>query len=133
VLQEMNIWLGRPWGELERSLEKTIYTKSRYRHPVLGWREDVENLTRDRMMEYYKAYYKPNNASLVIVGDVKKEEVFRRVEKYFGALPRGKDADEAHWSEPPQGEERKVEVKTSFPRTASSWRSAPPRQDPTRT
>jgi zinc protease len=115
VLQEMNIWLDGPWGELERSLEKTIYTKSRYRHPVLGWREDVENLTRDRMMEYYKSYYKPNNASLVIVGDVKKEDVFKRVEKFFGGLPRGKDADEAHWMEPAQDVERVVEVKTELP------------------
>jgi zinc protease len=115
VLQEMNIWLDGPWGELERSLEKTIYTKSRYRHPVLGWREDVEKLSRDRMLEYYKAYYKPNNASLVIVGDVKKEDVFRRVEKFFGAILRGKDPDDAHWSEPPQTEERKVEVKTELP------------------
>jgi zinc protease len=115
VLQEMNIWLDGPWGELERSLEKTIYTQSRYRHPVLGWREDVEKLTRDRMVEYYKAYYKPNNASLVIVGDVKKEDVFRRAEKFFGAIPRGKDAGEAHWGEPAQTEERKVEVKTELP------------------
>lgn len=115
VLQEMNIWLDGPWGELERTLEKTIYTKSRYRHPVLGWREDIEKLTRDRMAEYYRAYYKPNNASLVINGDVNKEDVFRRVEKAFGGIPRGKDADEAHWAEPPQTEERKVEVKTELP------------------
>jgi zinc protease len=115
VLQEMNIWLDGPWGELERSLEKTIYTQSRYRHPVLGWREDIEKLSRDRMMEYYKAYYKPNNASLVIVGDVKKEDVFKRVEKFFAGLPRGKDADEAHWMEPPQESERTVEVKTELP------------------
>jgi zinc protease len=115
VLQEMNIWLDGPWGELERSLEKTIYTKSRYRHPVLGWREDIEKLTRDRMMEYYKAYYKPNNASLIVVGDVKKDEVFRRVEKFFGPLPRGKDADESYVSEPPQTGERTVEVKTDLP------------------
>jgi len=115
VLQEMNIWLDGPWGELERSLEKTIYTQSRYRHPVLGWREDIEKLTRDRMMEYYKAYYTPNNASLVIVGDVKKADVFKRVEKFFGGLPRGKDADEAHWAEPPQAAERTVEVKTELP------------------
>ena len=115
VLQEMNIWLDGPWGELERSLEKTIYTQSRYRHPVLGWREDVEKLSRDRMVEYYKAYYKPNNASLVIVGDVNKEDVFRRVEKFFGAIPKGKDADEAHWMEPVQTAERTVEVKTELP------------------
>src|SRR5581483_10673641 len=115
VLQEMNIWLDGPWGELERTLEKTIYTQSRYRHPVLGWREDVEKLTRDRMAEYYKAYYKPNNASLVINGDVNKADVFRRVEKAFGAIPRGKDADEAHWAEPAQTEERKVELKTELP------------------
>jgi len=115
VLQEMNIWLDGPWGELERTLESTIYTKSRYRHPVLGWREDVEKLTRDRMMEYYKAYYKPNNASLVIVGDVKKEEVYRRVEKFFGAIPPGKDTDESHWMEPPQTAERTFERKTELP------------------
>jgi zinc protease len=115
VLQEMNIWLDGPWGELERTLEKTIYEKSRYRHPVLGWREDVEKLSRDRMMEYYKAYYKPNNASLVIVGDVNKEEVFREAAAHFGAIPRGKDADEAHWMEPAQKEERTVEVKTDLP------------------
>jgi zinc protease len=115
VLQEMNIWLDGPWGELERMLEKTIYTKSRYRHPVLGWREDIEKLTRDRMMEYYKAYYKPNNASLIIVGDVRREDVFRRVEKHFGAIPRGKDADEAYGAEPAQTQERKVEIKTELP------------------
>ncbi|HZE95639.1 MAG TPA: pitrilysin family protein, partial [Planctomycetota bacterium] len=115
VLQEMNIWLDGPWGELERTLEKTVYTKSRYRHPVLGWREDVEKLTRDRMMEYYKAYYKPNNASLIVVGDVRKEEVFRRAEKFFGGIPGGKDADEAHWKEPTQEAERSVEVKTELP------------------
>jgi zinc protease len=115
VLQEMNIWLDGPWGELERSLEKTIYTKSRYRHPVLGWREDIEKLTRDRMMEYYKTYYKPNNASLIIVGDVSREDVFRRVEKHFGAIPRGKDADDAYGAEPAQESERKVEVKTELP------------------
>ncbi len=115
VLQEMNIWLDGPWGELERTLESTIYTKSRYRHPVLGWREDIEKLTRDRMMEYYKAYYKPNNASLIIVGDVHKDDVYRRVEKFFGAIPRGKDTDESHWMEPPQTEERSFERKTDLP------------------
>lgn len=115
VLQEMNIWLDGPWGELERELESTVYKKSRYRHPVLGWREDVENLTRDRMMEYYKAYYKPNNASLVIVGDVKKEDVFRRVEKFFAAIPRGKDTDETHWMEPEQTAERTFQRKTDLP------------------
>ena len=115
VLQEMNIWLDGPWGELERSLEKTIYEKSRYRHPVLGWREDVEKLTRDRMMEYYKTHYTPNNASLVIVGDVNKADVFRRVEKFFGAIPRGKGPEESYTSEPRQPEERTVELKTELP------------------
>jgi len=115
VLQEMNIWLDGPWGELERELESTLYTKSRYRHPVLGWREDVEKLTRDRMMAYYKAYYAPNNASIVIVGDVRKDEVYRRVEKFFGAIPRGRDTDESQWMEPPQTAERRFERKTELP------------------
>ncbi len=112
VLQEMNIWLDGPWGRLERELESAVYRESRYRHPVLGWKEDVENLTRDRMMEYYKAFYRPNNASLVVLGDVRKEEVFLQAEKHFGKIPRGKDASGARAAEPPQEAERVVDLKT---------------------
>jgi zinc protease len=112
VLQEMNIWLDGPWGQLEREVEKTVYRKSGYRHPVLGWREDVEHLTRDRLKEFYISHYQPNNASLVVVGDVKKEDVFARSEHFFGSIPRGKDVAEPASREPSQKEERQVEVKT---------------------
>ncbi len=111
VLQEMNIDLDGPWGVLERDLEKTIYTKAGYRHPVLGWREDVEALTPAKMMAYYKAWYRPNRASLVVVGDVPKEEVFRKAEQFFGRIPRGPEAPAIGEFEPPQKSERTLEVK----------------------
>jgi len=111
VLQEMNLWLDGPWGELEREMGKTLYAGGSYRHPVLGWREDVEKLTRDQMMAYYKAHYKPNRASLVVVGDVRGEDVFRRAEKFFGSIRAGPEDAPARL-DAPQERERSLELKT---------------------
>ncbi|HLF92727.1 MAG TPA: pitrilysin family protein, partial [Planctomycetota bacterium] len=91
VLQEMNLWLDGGWGNLEREMGKAVYKTSGYRHPVLGWQEDVQKLTRDQMAAYYKAHYRPDNASLIVVGDVDAEDVYRRAERFFGALPRGRE------------------------------------------
>jgi zinc protease len=113
VLQEMNIWLDGPWGELEREMARTVYREGGYRHPVLGWREDVEKLTRDQMMAYYREHYTPANASLVLVGDIDREEAFRRASKFFGGIPRGKESSRARPAEPPQQEERSVSLATS--------------------
>jgi zinc protease len=112
VLQEMNIWLDGSWGALEREIGKTMYRASGYRHPVLGYVDDVKNLTREQMMAYYKAHYCPQNASLIVVGDVDREDIYRRAEKFFGKIPRGPRADPPPPFEGPQEEERTVEIRT---------------------
>jgi zinc protease len=112
VLQEMNIWLDGPWGPLEREMGKTVYRTSGYRHPVLGWQEDVKALTPEQMMAYYKAHYCPNNASLIVVGNVDREDVYRRAEKFFAKIPRGPKSDPPPPLEAAQEDERTVEVKT---------------------
>lgn len=131
VLQEMAIWLDGAWGPVERDLEKTVYERSGYRHPVLGWKEDVEKLTRERMMAYYKAHYSPNNASLVVVGNLPKEEIFRKAERYFAALPAGLPTGEPAWHEAPQSRERKVELQTGLPndRFILAFRTGPAGSD----
>ena len=112
VLQEMNIWLDGPWGGLERELDKAVYTESRYRHPVRGWKEDVEALSRDRMVEFYKRHYQPQNASLIVMGDVAPAEVFAKAEKIFGRIPKGEASPAPLAAEPPQKAERTLEVAT---------------------
>ena len=63
------------------------YTNSPYRRPIIGWMEDLDTLTIDDARQWYKTWYAPNNATLVVAGDVQAEEVFRLAKQYFGQLP----------------------------------------------
>ncbi|MHA7840938.1 MAG: M16 family metallopeptidase [Gammaproteobacteria bacterium] len=58
-----------------------------YHHPIIGWMSDLQQLTADNVENWYKQWYGPNNATLVIVGDVKPSQVYTLVKQYFGALP----------------------------------------------
>lgn len=57
-----------------------------YHHPVVGWRSDLERLSLDEVRAWYHQWYAPNNATLVVVGDVDAEAVFKLAEEHFGAL-----------------------------------------------
>ncbi len=63
------------------------YTNSPYRRPIIGWMEDLDTLTIDDARQWYETWYAPNNATLVVAGDVSGEEVFRLAKQYFGQLP----------------------------------------------
>lgn len=60
------------------------YTNSAYRNPIIGWMEDLDNLTIDDLRNWYRHWYSPNNATLVVAGDVESEHVFMLAKKYFG-------------------------------------------------
>lgn len=64
----------------------TAYVTSGYHHPVIGWMDDIQNWTIDDLRDWYQRFYAPNNALLVVVGDVKAEDVFALAEKHFGPL-----------------------------------------------
>ena len=66
------------------------YTNSPYRRPIIGWMEDLDTLTVEDAQEWYNTWYAPNNATLVIAGDVEGEEVFQLAKEYFGHLPISK-------------------------------------------
>lgn len=66
------------------------YTNSPYRRPIIGWMEDLDTLTIDDVSEWYKTWYAPNNATLVVAGDVVAEDVHRLAKQYFGQLPTSK-------------------------------------------
>lgn len=87
VLEERKMrYENRPKGQLYQAMMKTIFKGTPYGGSVIGDVEDVQNLSRDKMMEFYKNFYAPNNAIMVIVGDVDADDVFSTLEKKFGDI-----------------------------------------------
>jgi zinc protease len=64
------------------------FPASGYHTPTIGWMADLERMTVEELRAWYEAWYAPNNATLVVVGDVTKDEVQTLVQRYFGAIPR---------------------------------------------
>lgn len=64
------------------------YLSSGYQHPIIGWMHDLDRLTVEDVKHWYRQWYAPNNAILVVVGDVKAQEVFELAARYFGPIPR---------------------------------------------
>ena len=83
-----------------------------YHWPVIGWMKDIESITLEDLKKHYKTFYAPNNAVIVVVGDVKADEVFKMVEEYFGKIPPSPHIPEFSYTEPPQRGERRVVVKS---------------------
>lgn len=74
-----------PNSLLNESLMATAYMSSPYRHPVVGWMNDLQNMKPSDARDWYRSWYKPNNATVVITGDVDAKQVLASVEKYYGA------------------------------------------------
>ncbi len=68
----------------------TAFQTSPYHNPIIGWMNDLENMNVQDLQDWYKKWYAPSNATLVVVGDVKPNEVYLMAQKYFGTIPRGK-------------------------------------------
>ncbi len=75
----------------QEQLNATFYAASPYRWQVVGWMSDISKVTKQEMMDYRQQYYRPDNATLVLVGDVDPEKIMVLVSKYFGPIkPKGK-------------------------------------------
>ena len=95
-------------GELTSAVAYVIHP---YRRPVVGWMEDIEHLTRQDLVDYYKLYYTPNNAFIVVTGDFDTEEILQQIKAAFGDIPRGAEPPKVQAEEPPQAGERRVYLK----------------------
>lgn len=100
-----------PSSLLNESLMATAFMSSPYRHPIVGWTNDLQSMTADDARDWYRSWYKPNNATVVIAGDVNAKQVLATVEKYYGVhaaqvLPVRKPQ-----VEPPQKGIKQVQVK----------------------
>jgi zinc protease len=76
----------RPVSLAYEQFNALAYRASPYANPVVGWMNDLDNMTVDDLREWYRLWYAPNNATLVVVGDVEPEQVFALAERYFGPL-----------------------------------------------
>lgn len=77
-----------PQNSLFENLMATALIAHPYRRPVIGWMSDVASLTREELYDHYKEYYSPNNAFIVIVGDVKADEIMEKIKAAFGLMKR---------------------------------------------
>jgi zinc protease len=110
IISELQGGENDPDTLLEQEVIAAAYKVHPYRHPTIGWLSDLQTMSRDDLYQYYRRNYVPNNAALVVVGDVEAEDVLRRVEKQFGAIPAGPAPSRVSVVEPEQLGERRIEV-----------------------
>lgn len=113
ILEERNQRVeNNPRGLFGEQMNAVQYYNHRYGVPVIGWKHEMQALSLDAVMSYYSTYYAPNNAILVVSGDVDPQEVRRLAEKYYGAIPANPDLpDRARTQEPPQTAARRITFK----------------------
>lgn len=100
-----------PTAYLFEQLEATAFQIQPYHWPTIGWMADISRFTLEDLKAYYRTYYNPVNAFLVIVGDIRKEEIIPLIEKAFASIPKGKAPDQDKDKEQPQEGERRIFVK----------------------
>ncbi|CAA7624601.1 pitrilysin family protein [Magnetospirillum sp. UT-4] len=97
-----------PSALLSERVEAALYLNHPYRRPVIGWASEVAALNREDALDYYRRWYAPNNAILVVAGDVRPEEVKALAEKYYGPLKPETVPPRLRAAEPPQVAARRV-------------------------
>lgn len=90
-------------------LYATAFNHSPYHHPIIGWMSDLDNLTINQVRHWYKTWYAPNNATLVVVGDVEPDAIYKLVQHYFDDLkPQPLPERRGRAQEPQRGQRRAV-------------------------
>jgi zinc protease len=100
----------QPEALLGEKFMATAYQVHYYKNPVIGRMRDLEHMTAAELRRWYGRYYAPNNATLVVVGDVAPQAVFTLADKYFGRVPRRTVDATSVPAEPAQNGERRVRV-----------------------
>ena len=113
VVMEERRWRteDKPQSKVNEQFQSTIYHVHPYSRPVVGWMNDLENMTVADAREWYSNWYVPNNAILVVVGDVNAQEVLKLAKQHFGPLKSRALPERKPQIEPEQKGERRVIVK----------------------
>ena len=110
IISELQGGENDPDQLLDQELTATAFKAHPYRHPTIGWLSDLKTMTRDDLYGYYRRYYVPNNATLVIVGDVDARDALKRVDQHFGRIEPRTVTRPTHTAEPEQLGERRVTI-----------------------
>jgi zinc protease len=108
IISELQGGENDPDQLLDIEVTASAFRAHPYRHPTIGWIEDLRSMTRDDLYGHYRRFYIPNNATLVVAGDVDADEVFRSAARHFGSIPAGPAPARLRVKEPPQVGERRV-------------------------
>jgi zinc protease len=100
-----------PGAVLQEQLEATAFQTQPYHWPIIGWTSDLERLTLEDLKTYYRVYYNPVNAFIVVVGDFRKDDLLPRIEKAFGSYAKGEAPGQEKSIDLPQIGERRIFVK----------------------
>ncbi len=113
VVMEERRWRtdDKPQSKVNEAFQAAVYVAHPYARPVIGYMNDLENMTYEDAQEWYQNWYAPNNATLVVVGDVKAPEVYNLAQQYFGKLKSKALPARKPQVEPEQIGERRVVVK----------------------
>ncbi len=99
---------NNPSAKLFETMQAALYLNHPYRLPVIGWQHEIEALNTETALAFYRKWYAPNNAILIVAGDVTAEEVRPLAEKYYGVIPARDVPERVRIEEPPQTSARRV-------------------------
>jgi zinc protease len=119
---------NRPYGIVEEALNHALFPKTHpYYASVIGSHADIQSAKLDDVRDFFKRYYGPNNASIVIAGDIDKAKTRALVAKYFGSFKRSSPVAHPRVATPPIGREQRLVVhdRVELPRVYMAWLTPP--------
>ncbi|OYW36115.1 MAG: peptidase M16 [Hydrogenophilales bacterium 12-61-10] len=113
----------QPQSVVYERLMANAYQTHPYRRPIIGWMDDLQNMTGQDARDWYARWYAPNNATLVVAGDVQADAVIALAKKYFGAMPARALPERKPQREPAQIGGKRIEVKApaQLPYLLMAW------------
>jgi zinc protease len=115
-----------PFQVLYKHTFATAFREHPYHHPTIGWRSDIEEVTTERLREFYDTFYHPNNATAMVIGDFEEGAALERIAAHFAPIPASpQPIPRVYTVEPPQEGERRFVVRRvgQVGWCALSWRT----------
>jgi len=112
VRNEFEMGENHPIRALDKEITAVAYIAHPYRHSTIGWRSDIENVSIDKLREFYDIFYWPDNSTVTIIGDFEPDVALGLVRKYYGVHPRApRPIPQPYTEEPVQSGPRRVTLK----------------------
>jgi len=112
ILEERSLRTDNdPAAKLDEGVQASLYHNHPYGVPIIGWEHEIKSLSTEDALDFYRRHYAPNNAILIVSGDITAQELKPLAEKYYGVLPGGEVAPRVRPREPDQKTARRVVLK----------------------